>query len=422
MTFSNTQPEILVIGAGPGGAAAAWFLAQAGRQVLLVDRAEFPRDKTCGDGLPPLAVQTLRYMGILPEIEAAHPARIDRMRLVGPFGNVLDMPFKDYLPSEANYSLVLPRLVLDDILRKHAIRAGVKYAGSVKIDRIERAGDSITAIRGMSPHGPIELKPRQIILAVGANTGLLEREGFLRHRPAMMRAARAYYKNVETPPDTYIFHFDLAMLPGYGWIFPVGGGRVNAGAGTIQTLWSTRKTAQALLKEFVQRRAHEGGFTQAELDGPVKGFPLRFDFPRERVAGKNWIIVGEATGLVNPLTGEGIDLAMESGLMGAEMVHQDMIKGRTHHGAYQSELSHRFLPMFNGLRALRDILVTPFFLDYVIWQAKQYRFIGERVMKIGLGLEPPQKIFHPLFILEFFMPLSPAHVFGHSQRQFSRRS
>src|SRR5574340_1663445 len=90
------QPEILVIGAGPGGTAAAWALSQAGHEVLMVDRAEFPRDKTCGDGLPPMAVHSMRQMGVLPAIEAAHPAHIDTVRLFGPFGTQSEVFLPNY--------------------------------------------------------------------------------------------------------------------------------------------------------------------------------------------------------------------------------------------------------------------------------------------------------------------------------------
>ena len=88
-------PEILVIGAGPGGAAAAWGLAQAGHDVLMIDRAEFPRDKTCGDGLTPMAVGTLREMGVLAQVERAGAVRIENVRIVGPFGMEATMRFAD---------------------------------------------------------------------------------------------------------------------------------------------------------------------------------------------------------------------------------------------------------------------------------------------------------------------------------------
>src|SRR5688572_19974329 len=94
-TMTLHDPEILIIGAGPGGAVAAWALAQRGHDVLMIDRATFPRDKTCGDGLTPLAVQALHHIGVYDQIAAAKPARIDRVRLVGPFGASMDVALAD---------------------------------------------------------------------------------------------------------------------------------------------------------------------------------------------------------------------------------------------------------------------------------------------------------------------------------------
>ena len=148
----------------------------------------------------------------------------------------------------------------------------------------------------------------------------------------------------------------------------------------------------------------------------------------ERVAGENWIIIGEATGLVNPITGEGIDLAMESGLLGARIVHDDITSRRWNHATYQRELWQRFAPMFNGLRILRDILIIPILMDYVLWQIRHYRFLARTALSITQGFTYPQMVFHPLFIIQFFMPISPRllleigeEIFAPQKRSVARR-
>jgi menaquinone-9 beta-reductase len=415
------EPEILVIGAGPAGASAAWALAQQGHDVLMVDKSDFPRDKTCGDGLTPMAVRTLRGMGVAEKIEAAGAQRIDRIRLKGPFGARVEEPFTSFMQAGMEYALVLPRFIFDDLLRLHAVGGGAKTIGSVRIDAIERQGDRITCVRGSSPEGPIEIWPRQVILAVGANMGLLERAGFLKTKPRLMRAARSYFSGVKAVSNVYDFYFDFELIPGYGWIFPAGPDQYNVGAGTLDAFWTSRKTPQTLLSGFVQRRQKQGVMRDAVQEGAVKGFPLRTDFPSERVAGENWIIIGEATGLVNPVTGEGIDLAMESALLGAALLHEDLIHNRSNHIAYQRELWVRFAPFFNGISVLRDILVTPLVMDYVLWQIRHQRFMARSVLKMTQGMEAPQQIFHPLFILQFFMPISPALLLDLGHELFSPR-
>lgn len=415
----DLDPEILVIGAGPGGSAAAWSLAREGHDVLMVDRATFPRDKTCGDGLTPLAVQTLYHLGVYDQIEAAKPSRIDRVRIVGPFGAVVDVSLADHMITEARHALVLPRLLLDDILRQHAIAAGAAYRDQVTVKQITRDRDRITSVHAITPDGPIEFRPRHVVIAVGANMGLLKNEGFLKTTPRLMRAARGYFSDVRMPSDRYDFFYDFDLLPGYGWIFPLGEGRANVGAGTGDVFWASRKTAQSLMDGFIKRRGSV--MSHAEPEGALKGFPLRVDFLSQQVAGENWIIIGEAAGLVNPMTGEGIDLAMESGLIGARLVHEDIAAKRRTHISYQREMWHRYGPQFNGLRTLRDILINPFFMDYVVWQTRNHRHMTRIVLNIAQGSLAPQAVFNPLFMLQFFIPITPPVMLDWARQLFEPR-
>ena len=154
MTDQTLNPEILVIGAGPAGSTAAYALARLGHDVLLIDAATFPRDKTCGDGLTPMAVNTLHEIDALPLVEGAGAVRIDHTRIKGPFGVQATMRFADYHPAYP-YALTLPRLTLDDTLRQHAVSAGVEFMGAVRVEDIERSGQQITRIKASTPAGPL---------------------------------------------------------------------------------------------------------------------------------------------------------------------------------------------------------------------------------------------------------------------------
>ncbi len=417
MPGTEYQTEVLVIGAGPGGSAAAWALAYAGHEVLLIDRAGFPRDKTCGDGLTPLAVRSLSHMGVLEQVESAGAARLDSVRLTGPFGMSITVPFAEFMEPGMRYALVLPRLTLDDILRRHALAAGATYMGEVRVDRIVRVDDVVTRVEVNDPDGPLTFRARHVVLATGANIGLLAHNGFVRRKRRMVLAARGYYANVSLPAKHYDFHFDLELLPGYAWIFPTGDSSANIGAGVYPTFWASHKPARVLLDEFIGRQQTRGELAGVRLSGPVKGYPLRVDYPAERVAGRNWLMVGEAAGLVNPVTGEGIDLALESGLMAAETLHESMRQGHKAHLAYQTRLWDRFGPLFNGLHAVRDTLINPFLLDYVLWVMGQHRFLSKTILRIAQGLQMPHNLLHPLALLQFVIPLSPRFIWQALGRQ-----
>ncbi|MBN1121964.1 MAG: geranylgeranyl reductase family protein [Anaerolineae bacterium] len=410
MTNQTLTPEILVIGAGPGGSAAAWALANSGHDVLLVDAAEFPREKTCGDGLTPMAVRTLDRMGLLDEVLAAGAGRIDTFRITGPFGISVSTPFENY-QKEFPYALVLPRIQFDDIVTRNAVGAGVEHLFKVRVEQIAREGDQITQVEAKGPQGTIMILPKHTIIAVGAKSGLLKKAGFIHHDVRYIRASRAYFTNNQAKEPLYDFYFDFELIPGYGWVFSDGNGLMNIGVGILPIpLISTKKSTSQLLEQFVQRRQKEGVLGDVELAGPIKGYPLRIDFPAMRVAGANWMIVGEAAGLVNPVTGEGIDLALESGLIAARILHDNIEQGSRNHRGYQREVWDQFGPLFTGLRVLRDVLIMPLFTDYALWLMKQHRFLTRTVMSISQGFAPPQNVFHPRFIVNFFTPITPRLV------------
>jgi flavin-dependent dehydrogenase len=282
--------------------------------------------------------------------------------------------------------------------------------GGTRIKHINREQDRITAVEATRSGESIVIEAQHVVIAVGANIGFLRREGFLTYQPNVIRAARAYYANVQTPLKVYDFYFDVQLMPGYGWIFPTGDGTANIGVGHLPVFWAghlKHRSTRTLLDDFIKRRVREGVLHSVEQIEPVRGYPLRTDFPRQRVAGKNWVIVGEAAGLVNPVTGEGIDLAIESGLLAANMLDYAIQHKKSNHAAYQHALWERFGPMFNGLRVLQNILVTPVFTDYALILMNQHRFLTRTILKIAQGMRSPESILHPLLLLQFFVPLTP---------------
>jgi menaquinone-9 beta-reductase len=350
--------DVVIVGAGPAGSATAYFLARQGLDVLLLDKAEFPRDKTCGDGVSPRALAVLDKMGLLPELTARRLSS-NVVRLFSPDGRQVEAGFPEH-PGLPGYALVIPRYELDDVIRRRAVSAGAQFSGGVNVQDARREGATTEVIA----QGGRRYRAKLAILATGASVGLLQTAGVLKRMPPMMVAARAYYENLRGLDPTITFHFDGVPLPGYGWVFPVSEACANVGAGYFK-LWRRNHilpaSPRAALDHFLQSPHLRQALDGARQAGPVKGFPLRVDFATAPTFGEGLLLVGEACGLVNPFTGEGIDYALESAEIASAYVAEQMPRGDFSRRAlkeYDRRLRRKFQRTFVYTARIRDFYMT----------------------------------------------------------------
>ncbi len=346
--------DVAIVGAGPAGSATAYFLAQQGLDVLLLDKAIFPRDKTCGDGVSPRALAVLDRMGLLPEL-APQGYSSPVVRLFSPDGRSVDAVVPEH-PGLARYAMVIPRFTLDDAIRRRAVAGGAAFGGDVHVQNVRRDGDAMEIVA----QGGQTYRARLAILATGASLSLLQTAGVLKRVPSLMVAARAYYENLHGLDDKITFHFDGVPLPGYGWVFPVSETRANVGAGYFKvgrrgrSLPASPRTA---LDDFLTVPHLRGLLPGAHQVGPVKSYPLRVDFATAPTHADGLILVGEACGLVNPLTGEGIDYALESAEVAAQFVGEQYSGGDFSRRAlreYDRRLRKKFQRTFHYMARIRD--------------------------------------------------------------------
>ncbi|MCS7220942.1 MAG: NAD(P)/FAD-dependent oxidoreductase [Anaerolineae bacterium] len=393
------EADVLVVGAGPAGSAVAMQLAVADWDVLLVDRARFPRDKTCGDGLTPRAVKALQELGVLDKV-AAQAHCVTGADLFSPSGYRLHVNFADYLDGWPHFGLTIPRFQLDDTLREHARAQGARFLpdckvlGPVASDVVGR-GDLL----GQCGGEPCLLRARLVILATGVNLPLLRAWGFVNRMPPTVSAARAYWEGVRDPSENFEFYFDRRLDRGYAWLFPLGGGRANIGLGLFpHGRQEPPSAARELLPFLEQHPALAQRLQGARRAGPVKGYPLRTDFPRHPVVRDGVMLVGEACGLVNPVTGEGIDLALESGLLAAEVADRALRDGRPNMrglSPYERELRARFARFFWEMRWMVRLAMRPRALDILIRQSLRHSELARVIIHITLGFVLPHMAFTP---------------------------
>mgnify|MGYP002620540077 CR=1 FL=1 len=323
--------DVIVVGAGPAGSTTAFYLAQAGLRTLVLEKARFPREKVCGDGLTPRAVRQLLAMGV--DITAPGWIRNRGLRVIG--GGVrleLDWP---ELASFPGYGLVRTRKDFDQILADHAARAGATVLQGVNVVAPvldERSGHiaGVRAKRGADGGEQEEVVYRsRLVIAADGNSSRLSIAMGLHKRPdrPMGVAVRTYYTSPRHDDDYLESWLELwdgdRLLPGYGWIFGVGDGTSNVGLGLLNTSASFQNIDyRDLLRRWTKNMPAEWGFVEENMTGPIRGAALPMAFNRQPHYTRGLVLVGDAGGMINPFNGEGIAYAMESGKTAAEIVVQ----------------------------------------------------------------------------------------------------
>jgi flavin-dependent dehydrogenase len=290
--------------------------------------------------------------------------------------------------------LIIPRLVLDDAIRSYALAGGAKFESLVRVTDIA-AGQEGIIVTGKRRSQPFTAKARLAIIATGASIPLLLRLKILKKAPPMALAARAYFENVGGLSDSIQLRFDGVPMPGYGWVFPLPDSAANIGAGIFPAGWDRWRiraagTARAAFDAFVQAPALRAMLTGAVQAGPIMGYPLRMDFAAAPTYGRRVLLVGEAAGLVNPLTGEGIDYALESGKIAAEFLIQRFENGDPSSQPlveYDRLLRQRFQRLFVICTWIRDLFVNPLLINPMVSGAARRPDLKLTLINFAFGQE-----------------------------------
>jgi geranylgeranyl reductase family protein len=394
--MEKTKSDVIVVGAGPAGSGLALQLARKGLKVLLLDREIFPREKTCGDGLTPRAVAVLQRLNLLDSmISDLNPHRVSGALLFSPSGHRWKMEFGEHRFDLPDFGLIAPRLKLDQFLVSSAVEAGAEFLQGHHVVGFVRSDGRIAGVRAV--HGNTEesfLAP-VVAIATGASIALHRQLGLLDRMPPVVLSARGYFTGVQGLDRFMEFYFESELMPGYAWIFPVDDSTANVGVGTFPARGAHKKNPYQLLQWFLHEGQAAGRLSGAHLQGKVKGYPLRTDYPSHRASGDGFLLLGESIGLVNPVTGEGIDLALESSELATAAIFKAFQKGdfsKRALGGYDKKLKERFGSYFSGMRVLRDRAVTPDAMDRIIRTAASDPAFAETAAGINLGVLPPQVV------------------------------
>ncbi len=395
--------DALVVGGGPAGSACAYWLADAGWDVVLVEKKRFPREKTCGDGLTPRAVRQLADMGLEGALAGAH--RYRGLRSVG-FGRVLELPWPSH-PSFPDYGYTITRLDLDALVAKGAAKAGAQVRqGTEALAPLEPApvahpgklptcSGAVVRPAGGSPE---EVRARYVVVADGGNSRFGRALGTTRDRAYPLgMALRGYYRSPRHDDAFIESHLDIrtpsgAVVPGYGWIFPLGDGRVNVGVGLLSTdrRWKGMNTTR-LMETFVAFAPRSWGLEEETSLGPPVGGKLPMGLSLSPRTGPNVVVAGDAAGSINPFNGEGISYGYETGRLAAAAVASALAgEGPAALERYEAQLQVAYGRYYQVARAFVRLISNPKAMRICVACGMRSRPFMNELLRIMANLMRPE--------------------------------
>jgi geranylgeranyl reductase family protein len=399
--------DVLVVGGGPSGSACAYWLADAGWDVAVVEKKRFPREKTCGDGLTPRSVRQLADMGAEESLAGAH--RFGGLRAVG-FGETLEMLWPHH-PDFPDYGYVITRHDLDGLVSERAVKAGATvWQGTEAVEPIltdpSPAADG-APVAGLPECAGVvvresgktrEVRGRYVVIADGANSRIGRALGLVRDRayPQGM-ALRGYYRSERHDERFIESHLDIRdpngeVVPGYGWVFPLGDGRVNVGVGLLSTdqRWKGVNTTK-LMDAFVAAAAESWGLSEATSCGPPTGGRLPMGLSVGPLFGPNAVVIGDAAGLINPFNGEGIAYAYETGRLAAAALGEALSGGEGPLG-YERLLRDYYGDYYRVGRAFVRLISNPAVMRRCVALGMHSEALMSQLLRIMANLMRPDSL------------------------------
>jgi menaquinone-9 beta-reductase len=388
---------VLVVGGGPAGAAAGYWLAQRGHDVTVIERKTFPREKTCGDGLTPRAVHQLQEMGIGSQLDEFH--RYSGLRAMGA-GRALELEWPSH-PVYPNYGYVVRRRDLDAMVAANAVAAGAKLLeGHEAVHPIVDRGFVRGATVNRKDGSVVDIRAEFTIVADGANSRFGRALGTSRTRDwPYGTAIRTYWESPKHADPWIESALDVkdrngTSMPGYGWIFPVGDGTVNIGVGLLSTFRDFKSVNTThLLDSYARQIADRWEIDPDRPECRATSGRIPMGGSVGPKAGPTYLVVGDAAGSVNPFNGEGIDYAYETARMAAEVIHEALTEGDASAlQRYPKMLDDEYGQYFKVARLFARVIGRPALMRELTRVGMHSRTLMEWVLRIMANLLRPDEI------------------------------
>lgn len=402
--------DVLVAGGGPAGSSLAFHLALKGYKVIVIEAEKFPRDKVCGDGVSPVALAELHTMGITGLENFAKANEINKVGLFLERDKVfVNLSKPDHLPFHAR---IIPRIELDHWIYEAAKKAGVQYIESTRVVSYKMTTHAAYAQLKQDKKA-FQLKAKVIVGADGSRSAIARQmHGAKPSDEFQLLGLRAYYENINGPTDRVDIYFTGESFPGIFWLFPRGPHGANIGMAMVsKTLPHKRSHVHELLTAHIKNNAdimeRIGGGT---MNGKIEGWPITFFNAKSDITGNRLLLVGEAAGLINPLSGDGIQYALLSARWASDILDDCLKKNDLSASALYAyrkkvdkEIGYDFalsnlLVEFPRNKSFNTVWMS--ILTVMIARAKEDKNYADIIAGIFEGTYPSQKALTPSFILK----------------------
>jgi geranylgeranyl reductase family protein len=400
--------DVVIVGAGPAGTSAAIKLAESGLQVALLDKATFPRDKTCGDAL---SVDVVNQLAMLSDTLTAAFTTFENkiasygVKIFSPDHNHLDIPF--IYNDEKSCGYISPRIHFDNLLFQHAKQcSNLHIYENCLVSNIEISGNKalLQTNNGLTT-------AKMVIGSDGAHSIVAKKLGDIKVEKKHYSAGlRVYYEGVTGfHKESFIeLHFFKDILPGYLWIFPLADNKANVGIGMLSSAVSAKKvnlkeTLQNLLKTHPHLKER---FKDARPLETIKGYGLPLGSKKRNLSGERFLLTGDAAALIDPFSGEGIANAIRSGRVAADHIitcFKNNNFSATFNKAYDREIYRRMWKEFKISRTLQQVVRYPLLFNFVIKKARQSKYLQKFLIDALANVEKKKRILlKPSFYFRMF--------------------
>ena len=419
----NIFYDCIVVGGGPGGSTAAAFLSKKGKRVLLIDKEKFPRDKTCGDAISGKSLSILEELGLVREIERADHGEIDGVLFSSPNGTVASIPFGKNGEQMENSGRNLPeagqagpakiskgytcrRQVYDNLLFQNAKKGCDVLENMVAIALVKENG-VVAGVKAKGADGKeYEFRGKMVIGADSVNSVVArEIRGAEVDPKHTCIAYRAYYSGITGMTGKLEIHFVKSIMPGYFWIFPMENGLANVGVGMVMEDMKKHGTDLGKAMEDITRNnpLFKERFANARMVSPLKAWQLPFGSKKRKVHAQNVLLVGDAAGLVDPFSGEGVGNAMLSGKLASEVAYEALVAGDTSElflARYEERLWNAVWNELSTSYKMQQLGKHEFLLNFVVGKAAKSPKAREAISGTLANKEAKNEYSSPLFYLK----------------------